>query len=295
MFLENYLIGFKRYALNEKEINPSTTRDIVNAIKRLDAFANVDSLKKLNTLLIRDYLYTQKEQRCWAARTFRNQRQYIKIFFNFCVTHGYIKRNPVDKIERPRCPKVLPRFLTTEQVHVILTDIELHNWRFTLEKHRNKAIIYTLLYTGIRLNELVHLQLNDIDLVEKEIIIKKGKGRKERMIPIHIKLYPILQSYLSYRKQYGKPSFWFFYSLRGDHQMTKRSVQLLCQRISKRVGIKFTPHQMRHTFARNCTNAEIGLYKVKELMGHSSVATTEIYLSVAKKALKDSFCGVDLL
>lgn len=295
MFLEHYLNGFKRYALNEKEINPTTTKDIINSVKRLDAFTKANSLSELTTNAIREYLYAEKERKCWAARTFRNHRQYIKIFFNYCVTHGYLKRNPVDKIERPRCPKVLPRFLTANQVEMILTDIEFYPWRFSLEKHRNKAIIYTLLYTGIRLNELIHLELSDIDMMEREIIVRKGKGRKERMIPIHPKLFPILQNYLRYRAEQGKPTLSFFYSLRSVSKMTKRSIQLLCQRISKRTGVKFTPHQMRHTFARNCTNAEIGLYKVKELMGHSCISTTEIYLSVAKKVLKDSFCGADLM
>jgi site-specific recombinase XerD len=295
MLLGNYMKGFKRYALYEKEMNSNTVRDIVNTLKRLEFFTKVDSLKKLDTPTIRNYLYTQKEQRFWAARTFRNQRQYIKIFFNYCVSHGYVKRNPVDRIERPRCPKVLPRFLTIEQIHVILADIELFDWRFTLERYRNKAIIYTLLYTGIRLNELVHLQLSDINMYDKEIIIKKGKGRKERMIPIHARLFPILQNYLDYRKQQKQPSIWFFHSLRSTSKMTGRSVQHLCQRIGKRAGVKFTPHQLRHTFARNLVNAEIGLYKVKELMGHSSIVTTEIYLSVSKKALKDSFCEVNLM
>lgn len=295
MFLENQLNGFKRYALYEKGLNPKTIKEIINSINRLEAFCNVNSLKNYSTDVIRNYLYTQKEQRCWASRTFRNQRQYIKLFFNYCVSYGYLDKNPVDQIAKPKLPETLPRFLTSQQITTILTNIELLNWRYDLERYRNKTIIYMLLFTGMRLNELVNLQMIDINMADREIIIKKGKGRKQRMIPIHSNLYPILQQYIAYREQKGTTSIWFFYNLKGTHQMKGRSVQMLCQKLSKKTGVYFSPHWFRHSFARLCVNSEIGLYKIKEMMGHSNITTTEIYLSVSKQSLKNSFCNSNLL
>ena len=295
MLLENLLNSFKRYALHEKGLSPNTIKEIVSAVSRLNNFSKVDSIKGLSSGVIRDYLYTQREERCWSPRTFRNQRQYIKLFFNYCVSDGYLQQNPVDKIARPKLPETLPRFLTSKQIGAILTSIELCNWRYSLERYRNKTIIYMLLFTGMRLNELVNLQVTDINMIDKEIIIRKGKGQKQRIIPIHYSLFPILQHYIDYRKQQKATSIWFFYNLKGIHQMRGRSVQMLCKKLSKKTGIYFSPHWFRHSFARLCINSEIGLYKVKEMMGHSNISTTETYLSVSKQSLKNSFCNTELI
>ncbi len=295
MHLDHHIVAFKRYALYEKQINSRTTTDIITAIKKLSTHIHVNSIDKISTDLIRDYLYTQKEERCWAPRTLRNQRQYIKIFFNYCVDQGYIKINPVDKIKRPKLPRNLPRFLTSKQIHSILIQSELYPWRYELERYRNKTIIYTFLFTGIRLNELVHLKRQDIDMDNHEITVIKGKGRKERMIPIHADLYPVLKNYLDYLDRQKQESIWLFHNLRNTTQLKGRTVQSFCNKLSTKSGVKFTPHQLRHTFGRNCTNAEINIFKIKELMGHSDISTTQIYLSVAKEALKQSFSTVALI
>lgn len=293
--LESYLTGFKRYALYEREFMPNTIKDIMNALKRLGVFVKADSIHDFSTDNIRNYLYTQKEQLQWAPRTFINQRQYIKLFFNYCVYHGHLKKNPVDKIKRPKLPQTLPRFLTSKQVSTILIHLELCNWRYKIERYRNKTIIYTLLFTGMRLNELVSLKITDINMEDREIIVKKGKGNKERMIPIHANLYPIIEHYLNYIANQELKSIWLFHNLRSSSQIKGRSVQLICEKVSKKSGVKYTPHQLRHTFGRNCTNAEISAFKIKELMGHANISTTQIYQSVAKKSLKDSFCNTTLL
>lgn len=295
MLLENYLNGFKRHALHERNLSSKVIKDVISSIKQLSKELEISSLNKLSTDEIRNYLYNQLENRNWAPRTLRNQRQYIKIFFNYCVSHGYLKVNPVDKISRPKLPSVLPRFLTLEQVNQLLISVETYPWRYQPEKPRNKAIIYTLLFTGIRLNELVNLKIADVNMTDREIIIRKGKGRKQRMIPIHTSLYSVLQSYLEHLKRNKVDSEWLFQSVLGKSNLKARGVQGLCEKLSKKLGFKFSPHWLRHTFGRNCTNAEISAFKIKEMMGHSDISTTQIYQSVAKKSLKDSFCNVPLI
>ncbi|WP_459212020.1 tyrosine-type recombinase/integrase [Aquimarina rhabdastrellae] len=295
MLLDHYIVGFKRYALYEKEINTRTVKDIISITHKLFDFADTDSLKKLDTALIREFLYTQKEKRLWSARTFRNNRQYLKTFFEYCRTHGFIDENPISKINKPKIPKALPRFLTKEQVHSILFHTEFFEWRYHIEKTRNIAIIATFVFTGMRLNELIHLRMEDVNLETKEIIIHFGKGRKERIVPIYPKLMPILQKYLTAKKSIKQQSPWFFQSLRKPSKISSKTIQGFCNKISKASGIKFSPHPLRHTFARNAINAGVGLYMVKEMLGHSSVSTTEIYLSVSKKNLKEVFCGANLL
>lgn len=296
MFLDNYITGFKRYALYEKEYTPNTIKDIISSVRRMNAFIQADNIKDFSTEAIRNYLYTQREQLCWAPRTFINQRQYIKIFFNYCVAHNHTQKNPVDKIQRPKVPENLPRFLTSKQVSSILIHLELCQWRYKSERYRNKTIIYTLLFTGMRLNELVNLKVTDINMDEQEIIIRKGKGNKQRIIPIHPQLLPVLEYYFEYLSKRKDQSIWFFYNLKNsDKQMNGRSVQMLCEKLSKKSGIKFTPHWLRHTMGRNLTNAELNVYKIKEILGHSTIKATQIYQSVSKQSLKNSFCNTALI
>ena len=295
MILENYLTGFKRYALHEKEMNMKMVKEVISSVKRLDKFTKASLLTALNTENIRNYLYTQKELRIWAPRTFRNQRLYLKIFFNYCVSHHYLKKNPIDAIARPKLPQTLPRFLTSKQVNKLLIELEFCEWRYELERYRNKTIIYTFLFTGMRLNELVNLQISDVNMIDREIIVRKGKGKKQRMIPIHSNLFSILEQYFKYIRGRKERSIWLFHNILNTSQIKCRSVQLLCEKLSKKVGFRYSPHWLRHTFGRNCTNAEISAFKIKELMGHSDIGTTQIYQSVAKKSLKDTFCNATLL
>ena len=147
----------------------------------------------------------------------------------------------------------------------------------------------------MRLNELLNLKIEDINMQEKEIVVKKGKGRKERIIPIHNILFSVLQSYLIQRKKSSYESEWFFESLRAPTKMTAKTIHTICKKISKKSEEYFTPHNLRHAFARSLVNEGVGLYLVKELLGHTSISTTEIYLSVSKESLRKSFCHVALL
>ncbi|WP_431167661.1 tyrosine-type recombinase/integrase [Tenacibaculum halocynthiae] len=289
MLLENYLTGFKRYALYEKEITPKVTRAILNSVSKLFEYAQVNNITDITTEIIREYLYTQKEQRLWSAKTFRNKRQQFKSFFDYCYSHDYIKNNPVTKIGKPKLAKTLPRFIEAQDLLSIIAHTELYPWRYELERTQNRAIIGTFLFTGMRLNELLNLQFTDVNISEQEITIKKGKGNKQRIVPIHPKLLPLLNNYIKERKKCKNQSIWFFQSLKQPTQIMPKTIHNICKKISKVSGVKFTPHNLRHSFARGCINAGLGLYQTKEMLGHASVSTTEIYLSISKDALKKSF------
>ncbi|CAM1364416.1 tyrosine-type recombinase/integrase [Tenacibaculum xiamenense] len=295
MLLENCFTRFKRYALYEKEITPKCTKEIISATRKLFAHIATQELRAITTTDVRDYLYLKKEERLWSARTFRNQRQYLKTFFDYCLENQFIKENPVSKINKPKLPKTLPRFLTKNQLQKIILHTEIYPWRYEKEKVRNRALIYTFIHTGMRLNELLNLKIEDINMQEKEIVVKKGKGRKERIIPIHNILFSVLQSYLIQRKKSSYRSEYFFESLRVPTKMTAKTIHTICRKISKKSGEYFTPHNLRHAFARSLVNEGVGLYLVKELLGHTSISTTEIYLSVSKESLRKSFCHVALL
>ncbi|WP_422009442.1 tyrosine-type recombinase/integrase [Roseivirga pacifica] len=292
--MKHLFIQFKRYALYEREISHKTTKAILRSIERLYESLLEENIKNYNTDSIREYLLTQKEKRLWTGKTFRNERQYLKTFFSWCVREGYFKDNPVDKIEKPRLPKRLPRFITKDQSLTILAHAEYYNWRYRFERCRNVAIIATFLMTGLRLNELINLRVSDVDFVSKEVFVKEGKGRKERIVPMHPRLQSILTNYNLDRQHLSKQSHWFFHSARSAQRMTPKTIQTICAKVSRESGIKFTPHMLRHTMARLSLDSGLGIYQVKELLGHSSITSTEIYSSVSKEGLKHSFFSKQL-
>jgi site-specific recombinase XerD len=293
-YIENLFTQFKRYALYEREISPKTTKAILRSVERLYEYVSQENIKKYDTAIIREYLLNQKEKKLWTGKTFRNERQYLKSFFNWCVREGYFKDNPVDKIEKPRLPKRLPRFITKDQSLTVLAHAEYFNWRYRFERCRNVAIIATFLMTGLRLNELINLRVKDIDFSSKEIFVERGKGRKERIVPIHPRLHSILVNYDRERQHLSKQSQWLFHSARSEQRMTAKTIQTICNKVSCESGIKFTPHMLRHTMARLSLDSGLGIYQVKELLGHSSVASTEIYSSVSKEGLKNAFFSTQL-
>ena len=286
--------SFKRYALHEKELTPKTTKAIIRSVEKLCEKTGEENMKRLDTHTIREYLLSQKEDLLWSAKTFRNERQYLKSFFDWLVREDVLKSNPIDKIEKPKLPKNLPRFITKEQAMTILSHAQFFKWRYSFERVRNIALIAMFLMTGLRLNELINLRVQDIDFYSKEIFVKNGKGRKERIVPMYPRLESFLKAYNEERKILKNQSQWFFHSVKSDKRMTPKAIQTVCRKVSKESGVKFTPHMLRHTMARLSLDSGLGIYQVKELLGHASVSSTEIYSSVSKAGLKNAFCATQL-
>ena len=285
---------FKNYALYERGMAVNSYKETIASMEKFVDFAKTDNLKKLDEWIAREFLHVQGAERAWAPKTFRNQRQYLKGFFDWCVKRGFVAKNPAENIEKPKLPKRLPRCLTKEQTTTVLAHIRWHEWRYKFEGIRNEAIIMTFLFTGLRLRELLNLEVLDVNLEDETIFVRKGKGSKDRIVPIHPRLLPVLRGYVSEHKKQGGASRWFFTGIKSDKRLGAKNVQEICRKISMASGIKFTPHMLRHTFGRLATDGDLNLYKLKEIMGHSDVSTTQIYLSVSKNSLKESFSKICL-
>ena len=115
------------------------------------------------------------------------------------------------------------------------------------------------------------------------------------MVPIHPNLLPILRNYLSERKTRNRHSVYFFPSARSEKALTGKDVRTVCSKLSIATAIKFTPHVLRHTFAKLSLEGGMDVFEVKEMMGHSDIATTQHYLSISTESLKQSFRRVKLL
>lgn len=287
--------AFRKYIILEKGLNAKTYKAIVSTLKMLSVYCMDESIKSYNNGVIREFLYGGAQERLWEPKTFRNHWQNLKTFFDWCVKKGIVKKNPVEGIEKPKMKKNLPRCISREETLKILYYATSIKWKYKLEQSRNEAIIHALLFTGLRLQELLNLQATDVNLADGSIFVRMGKGGKDRMVPIHPRLTPKLRGYFEERKKSLEPSQWFFTGIKSDKQLCQRDVRRILKVISNASGVKVTAHMLRHTFGKLMVEADFNIYKLKEIMGHEQVSTTQRYVSVAPESIKRSFDKVKLL
>lgn len=285
---------FKRYTLLEKGMKVKTYMSICSTIRMLCNFAKTDEIEQLEQNTVRGFLYQGRSERAWKSRTFRNHWLYLKIYFDWCIKSGYLRKNPVAGIEKPKMEKCLPRCVSSEEAKKINYHTAWYPWTYRLERYRNLAIISTLMMTGLRLQELLNLEVSDVNLSSGDILVRQGKGRKDRAIPIHPRLLPILRDYFEKKMETGQSSQWFFTGIRSGKQLTQKDARRICKKISADSGVKFTPHMLRHTFAREMIDNDFNLYKLKEIMGHADITTTQRYLAISVQGIKTSFDQVKI-
>ena len=279
---------FKRYALLEKGLMAKTYRSICGTLRMLCDFAQTEKMRDLGQDLVRGFLQQGRAERAWKPRTFRNHWVYLKIYFDWCVRSGHLRRNPVVGIEKPKLEKGLPRCISSEEAREIRSHTASYPWKYRLERCRNLAIVSMLLMSGLRLQELLNLEVADVNLASGDILVREGKGRKDRIVPIHPRLAPLLRDYRR-EKGTGRESRWFFTGIRSGKQLAQKDVRTICKKVSAVSGVKFTPHVLRHTFAREVIDHDFNLYKLKEIMGHADITTTQRYLALSRQGIKRSF------
>ncbi|MDY7091811.1 MAG: tyrosine-type recombinase/integrase [Acidobacteriota bacterium] len=225
----------------------------------------------------------------WGTRTFRLYRQYLKAYFEWCVRAGYLAENPVSPIEKPRLPQSLPRCLSHREARQVLYAARHASWPTELQRCRSEAMVATFLMTGVRRAELLRLEVADLSFRAGTMTIRAGKARKDRTIPLHPQLVPILLGYLEEKGRQKRESLFLFSSMRSEKPLTAKNLYAILERVARKARVKFTPHMLRHTFGRELVEADFNVYKLKEVMGHASVATTQSYVALSSKSIKESF------
>ncbi len=205
----------------------------------------------------------------------------IKGFFKFLCYRRDIKTNPAISIISPKTPKKLPRVLSIAEIEKIL------------KNHLNPlelAIIELLYSSGIRVSELVNLELKNLDL-NSRVIKVFGKGSKERIVPINKKCIDRLKSYLK-KRELTELKFSFNKSLFLDDKgkkITRQKVYRIIRAQGELIDKKISPHTIRHSFATHLLECGADLRVVQELLGHSSIVTTQLYTHISKKTLRDAY------
>lgn len=232
--------------------------------------------------------------------TFLNDQQYskstaarklatLRSFYKFCVRRGFLDSNPVANIRTPKQQRRLPKCLEVEQINRLLNTPDAS----TLLGARDKAMLETMYSTGIRVSELVDLNIDDVDFEERSLRIR-GKGRRDRYAPISDTALKSIRHYLDLRKGDPRSSSFdpqaLFVNKHGQ-RLSTRSVRRKLDKYLLEAGLDpdVSPHTLRHSFATHMLNNGADLRSVQELLGHQSISTTQIYTHLSRRKVKEDY------
>lgn len=211
----------------------------------------------------------------------------VRAFYRFLYLDGWIDNDPSELLESPQIGEHLPEVLSTAEVDMLESSIDLSKW----EGHRNKAIIEVLFSCGLRVSELVNLKLSNLFL-EEEFLRVEGKGRKERLVPISPRAIKELGYWFIDRDamtnvKAGEEDY-VFLNRRGAH-LTRTMILIMIKRLAEEAGIHtiISPHTLRHSFATALLEGGADLRAIQAMLGHESIGTTEIYTHIDTHTLRE--------
>jgi tyrosine recombinase XerC len=244
----------------------------------------IDSLEKVNKQILRDYIMWLMDQRV-AKTSITCKLSAIRSFYVYLQKEGLIQENPLEKISSPKLDRRLPSYLTSDEINrfILAPDISKPVGQ------RDRAILELLYAAGLRVSELVHLKLSQIDMDTREIRVI-GKGSKERLVLMG---KPAEEAIAAYLKE-GRPKLSskkktdVVFINRYGQPLIERRIQKMVKQYAKQTGInkRVHPHTIRHTFATHLLDGGADLRVVQELLGHASLTTTQIYTHVSKSQAK---------
>ena len=231
------------------------------------------------------YLNEQSYSKATSARKLATLRS----FYKYLVRRGHIETSPVAVIRTPKQDKRLPLFLDTEQIDVLLNCPDTDN----MLGARDRAILETLYSSGLRVSEVVALNLSDVDFLG-EVLHVRGKGKKERLTPVGSSALQWIQRYLTFRDADKRKEAFdqqaLFINKHGQ-RLSTRSVRRKLDKYLLQAGLdpRISPHTLRHTFATHMLNNGADLRVVQELLGHQSLSTTQVYTHLTTKKMKEQY------
>jgi len=276
--------------LDSEPISPAGQQGDSATAVATQAHTKVDELLlSADTDIVRTYLAFLNEKQ-YSKATIARKLATLRSFYKFLVKRNQLTSNPVVAVRTPKQEKKLPRFLDYEEVKKLLDTPPQDNWLGA----RDRAILETLYSTGIRVSELVALNMDDIDFLG-EIVHVRGKGKKERITPIGSSALQVIQYYMEYRNKRAQNNTNFdskvLFVNKHGRRLSTRSVRRKMDKYLKMAGLDpaISPHTLRHSFATHMLNNGADLRSVQELLGHQSLSTTQIYTHLTTTKLKDVY------
>ncbi|HEY79225.1 MAG TPA: tyrosine recombinase XerC [Dehalococcoidia bacterium] len=279
--MQNFFYKYISYLQAERNASPYTVRNYTTDLMDFFRFLRereIVSLNEVDRHVVRGYLSWLLE-RGIAKASIARKTSAIRSFYRYLVSEGVLPENPLDGVSSPKLDKRLPSFLTVDETRRLLESLDLT----TAEGKRDLAFLELLYASGLRVSELVQLDLTQVDLTSREVRVW-GKGAKERQVLMGRPAAQALDAYLSGGRAelLGKKRSKALFLSRYGRRLTARRVQQLLDNYAARAGIrkKVHPHILRHTFATHLLDGGADLRVVQELLGHARLSSTEIYTHV---------------
>lgn len=273
--MKEFIDKFIRYLQIERGVSPHTLKAYRKDLEIFSEFVKTTP-ERIDPIDVRGFIAEQISS--GLSKTSAGRRlASVRSFFKFLHREGYIKSNPARVITTPKKPKMLPKFLTVDDVFNLVEKPEGVGFIVV----RDRAILELLYASGIRVSELCNLDVGDINLREGLIKVK-GKGKKERIVPVGAKAIEAIKTYMVERmlleKKLKKKNEALFLNRRGS-RLTDRSVRRIVVKYARMILINtpIGPHTLRHTFATHLIQSGADLRTIQELLGHSSLSTTQKY------------------
>lgn len=269
---KNYLADLRHFFQDHFDKNPAQPRQ------------GTIVLKSITTNVIREYIATllDKHHPASVARKLASMRS----FFQFWIRQGGMETNPAKEVSTPKIPKRVPKFLSVDETYQLL---DLPKGEDLLSR-RDKAVMELIYAAGLRVSELVGLNVLDVDQVERKVRVI-GKGDKERIVPVTEKARDAVDRYLELRGSVSKEGEKALFVNRRGGRLTARSVERMVRKYMRDADInkRVTPHVLRHTFATHLLGQGADLRGIQELLGHASLSTTQKYTHVSVDQLMETY------
>lgn len=229
------------------------------------------------------------------ASTVNRRLAALSAFARWAQGAGLIHSDPTERIKSVAQEMLAPKWLDRNEQYAlqraIERDLQLARMRYTkrvITRQRDAALVVFMLHTGLRLGEIIALRLGDLQISERKgsVLVRQGKGSKQRTVPLNAEARKALREWLDVRPQSGDDRVWV--SVESDSGgLSARGVQRILKRYAQDAGLEqLSPHVLRHSFAKNLVNSGVGLEKIATLLGHSSLNTTRMYITPDERDLE---------
>ncbi|MGN0151319.1 MAG: site-specific tyrosine recombinase XerD [Wujia sp.] len=285
--MNSYVDEYIEYLNNVKQASGNTVSSYKRDLKKLVCYFDsigITDINDINATDLNTYILNMKDQGMSTATISRNIAS-IKSFFMFLFKKGIVKEDCAEQLKPPKIEKKIPEILTVEEINKLLDQPSRHNPK----EIRDKAMLELLYATGMRVSELISLKLEDVNLTMNYIMCRDVT--KERVIPIENAAKAALENYIhGVRDNMCEGSPYLFTNLKGQ-PMTRQGFWKLIKTYARRAGIDkdITPHMIRHSFASHLVSNGADLKAVQEMLGHSDISTTQIYLKSRQSRIKEEY------
>jgi len=282
--LADAIDAFTLYARVEGRL-PKTLKTYQQAFSDFQTFIHKDTaLLGLATGDFRRWV-SQRLDEGYSKVTINIRLRVLHTLFHWLVREGHLAESPMQQIKPLKVPRQYPFVLSTEQVRALLKAVPKHTWT----GKRNWAMLLTFLDGMLRLSELIHLELADVSLQARSLRVRHGKGDKERIVFMGRRLTRALQDWLHVRgHQLGEESL---FVTRGVYRLDQRNIGRIIERLAKEArieGVRCSPHTLRHTGATLFIRNGGDPFSLQQLLGHSDISTTMVYVHMAGTALREA-------